>query len=116
MGLCLDLCYLFWGKFRFKIIFLNWFYLEFLVDNSFLNLKKKFFLCFVVELSISICSTFTHSFTHFHTFFSCIWGSVSVGRCAFLFLGIDTQLINCVWKIRVALRRASWCELCRLIC
>ena len=38
-------------------------------------------------------------------------GRVSVGRCAFLLLGIDNLLNNCVWKIQVALRRASWYDL-----
>ena len=42
----------------------------------------------------------------------CVFGgSVSVGRCAFLFLGINKQLNNCFWKIGVALRRAGRCDL-----
>ena len=34
----------------------------------------------------------------------------------FGFLGKDKQLNNCFWKIWVALRRAGWCDLCRMIC
>ena len=30
----------------------------------------------------------------------------------FLFLGIDMQLVNCFWKIRVALRRAGFGVTC----
>ena len=33
----------------------------------------------------------------------------------FFVLG-QQQLNNCFWKIRVALRRTGWCDLCRLIC
>ena len=56
-----------------------------------------------------------HSFIH--TIFFMFWGvSVSVGQCAFLFLGKDKQLNNCFWKILLAFRRAGWCDLCRLIC
>ena len=52
---------------------------------------------------INICSTFTHSYT--------IFFRVVLGKCKcwdgvlFLFLGIDIQVINCFWKIWVALRR-----------
>ena len=52
-----------------------------------------------------------HSLIHSHNCFRVYGGSV-----LFLFLGIDIQLNNCFWKIQVALRRDSWCDLCRLIC
>ena len=34
-----------------------------------------------------------------------------LGGVPFLFLGNNKQLNNCFWKIRVALIRASWCDL-----
>ena len=61
----------------------------------------NFFAIFLLFLFVlrwnfnNICSTFTHS----HIFFLVLLGSVSVGRCAFLDLGIDIQVINWFWKI-----------------
>ena len=51
-----------------------------------------------------------HSFIHSHNFL-CFGRSVNVGQCAFLFSSIDIQLINCFWKIRVALRKAGLVQL-----
>ena len=85
-------------KFFFKFLFQNFFH---------------FFFCFVMEVVLFFVQ---HSLIHSHNFF-CVFGeSVSVGRCAFLFLGKDKQVNNCFWKIWVALRRGGWCDLCRLIC
>ena len=109
MGLCLDLCYLFWGwgKFSFKITFFfewGWFYLEFL-GNYFLKFFLNFFsLCFVVELYSYLFNI--HSFIQF---FSCIWGKCKCWAVCFFVFG-QQQLNNCCWKTRVALRRASWVD------
>ena len=80
----------FWGvgSVYLKLSFVwgwGWFYFDFLGDYFFL---REFFFVFVLWWNfINICLTFTHSFTQF--FFCVLWGGVSVGRCAFLFLGID---------------------------
>ena len=50
--------------------------------------------------------------TFIHKFFFVLWGGASVGRCAFLFLGIDVSVVNCVWKILVALKRAGFGATC----
>ena len=54
---------------------------------------------------ISFCSTFTHSFIQFFR------ESGEVLDSVLFVLSIDKQLINCFWKIRMFLRRASWCDL-----
>ena len=53
------------------------------------------------------------TFTHSHNVFYVFGGSVSVGRCAFLFWGKDKQLNNCFWKIPVPLKRAWLVRLVR---
>ena len=46
----------------------------------------RFFLFFVMGWKfINICSIFIHS----HNFFCVLWGSVSVGRCAFFVFGLS---------------------------
>ena len=65
-------------------------------------LKKNF--CFVVESLLFLFNI--RSFIH--TVFLCLGGSVSVGRCAFLFLSKYKQLNNFFGRI-------GW-PLCRLIC
>ena len=100
-------------------------FLEFLGDKiylSFLKNYKNFFFNFLKKIVyffiflsvwwwnfINISSTFTHSFTQL---FCVLGGSISVGWCAFLFLSKDIKLINCFWKIRVALRRAGFGATC----
>ena len=54
----------------------GWFYFEFLGDVFF----KGIFFSALWWKFITICLTFTHSFTQFFCVFG---GSVSVGRCAF---------------------------------
>ena len=68
------------GIFRGQILFRFFF-------TFFLNIFKTFFIIlFVLWWNfITICSTFTHSFTQF---FHVLWGSVIVGWCAFWFLGL----------------------------
>ena len=54
-----------------------------------------------------------HSLIPSHNFFRVLWGSVSVGRCAFFcFWAIKQMLNNCFWKIRVALKRAGFGATC----
>ena len=54
-----------------------------------------------------------HSLIHSHNFFCVLLGSVSVGRCALFVLGLSNmQLVNCFWKIRVALKRARFGVTC----
>ena len=91
----------------------GWFYLEFLGVTG--QLFKFFLLLFFFSVLwwnfINICLTFTHSFT----FFLCIWGKCKCWTVCFFVFG-QQQLNNCFWKVWVALRRASWCDWCRLIC
>ena len=88
------------GSFVLKLLFFwwGWFFL------------KVFFLYFSLFCGRTLLIIVQHSLIQSHNFFSCIWGNVSVGRCAFLVFG-QQQLNNCFWKIWVALRRAGWCDL-----
>ena len=124
MGLCLDLCVIFWGVGWGGTLLLKYFYF-FLVGVVFFQiLGRQFFFKFLFQFFlflfsvlwwkfITFCSTFTHSFTQT---FSCFGGNCKCWKVCFFVLGKDKQLNNCFWKILVALRRAGWCDLCRLIC
>ena len=65
----------------------------------------------VVGVGILLIFVNIHSFIH--TIFCVLWGSVSVGRCAFFVFGLtNMQLVNCLWKIRVALKRVGFGATC----
>ena len=86
----------------------NKFYLIFFCFflNNFLTFLP-FFIIFFLFCGGTLLIFVQHSLIHSHNFFHVLLGSVSVRRCAFLFLGIDIQVFNCFWKIQVALRRAG---------
>ena len=64
----------------------------------------KFFLKFFFLLKLY---SFTHSFTQF---FCVLLGCVSVRRCAFLFLGINNQVVNCIHTMDFASLRRRRCS------
>ena len=89
VGLSPHLCFSLVGVFFLNFVLFGWwwwFYFHFLGDYFFKGIFLKFFLFVLCWKCIYICLTFTQSFTQF---FFVMWGSVSVGRCAFLFLGTN---------------------------
>ena len=115
----------FWGGCGFEftslffgggVFFLNfvlfgwwwWFYFDFLGDYFFKRIFFYFIFFVLCWKCIYICLTFTQSLTQFFV----LWGSVSVGRCAFCVIGASFAVINCFWKIRVALKRAGFGATC----
>ena len=76
-------------------------------------IKGTFYLLFFFSVLwwnfINTCLTFTHSFTQF---FLCTVGRCKCWTVCFLCCWADMQLVNCFWKIRVALRRVSFGVTC----
>ena len=71
-----------------------------------------FFKLFGVFLCVGILFLVINIHSFIPTIFFCIFGgSVSVGQCAFCFWATASISINCFGKIRVALKRAGWCNL-----
>ena len=117
MDRCLDLCYFFfffWGgggeggvgwRFCFQIIF-------FVGGGFVFNSNGTVFFLFCGGTLLIFVQ---HSLTQF---FSCMWGKCKCRTVCIFVLGQE-QLNNCFWKIRVAFRRAGWCDLLQanlLIC
>ena len=56
-----------------------------------LSFLRVFYFGFFRWKFIDICSTFTHSHSFIYTIICCVlWGSASVGRCAFFSFGNQT--------------------------
>ena len=95
------------GILQFGQILFKLFLLSFKIFYNNFPIFLKFFTSFFSLFCGGTLLLFVqHSLIHSHNFFHVLWGSVSLGRCAFFVFG-QQQLNNCFWKIWVALRRAG---------